>query len=276
MRSAALFAVVVMSTQSYAAHCPSIEICDREAKKAFAAGRLEDALALWKQAESHGPTPSVEFSIANAMAFLDHVDEAIVAFERFVSNHRGDPRHPLAVRLLSQLRLRARLKVHVESEALGTPVIVRNAQHSRSGVTPLSREVDPRSSVHIHIGMPPDTAEYQPLPEYRPWAIAGLATGAGLAAVAGTLAWFAEADRDEADDLTEQARREGVSTSIRVEDVDARLDAASSKDRLAIGIGALAVAALTAGGLLLWLEADLPAEGAIRVSPGGVTAGWSF
>lgn len=276
MRCTILLITLGMSAQAIAADCSSTETCDRAAKTAFASGQLEDALALWKRAESHGATPSVEFSIANALAFLDHVDEAIAALEQFVSTRQDDPRHPLAVRLLSQLRARARTTVHVESDVAGTPVVVRDALHSGSGITPFSREVDPRSTVHLQIGILPDTAQYRSLPDYRPWAIAGLATGAAFAAIAGTLAWFAEADRDEADELTERARREGTGTSIRVEDVNDRLDAASAKDGLAISAGALAVATLTAGGLLLWLETELPAEGVIRVSPAGVTAGWSF
>lgn len=273
---ASLLTAALAAPPAFAAPCDSTDDCDRAAKAAFAAGRLEDALALWKRAQAHGPSAGVEFSIANALAFLDHVDEAIAAFERFVETHRADPRHPLAVRLLGQLRARSRATLHIESDIAGTPVIVRDALHSQSGVTPLSREVDPRATVHVRFGTPPDPAQYAPLPDYRPWAVAGLATGVGLAALAGTFAWLAEVDRDEADDLTERARREGAATAIRVSDVDARLDSAAVNDGLALGAGALAVAALTAGGLLLWLDARLPAEGAIRVGPAGVAAGWRF
>lgn len=256
--------------------CPSADACDTAAKQAFAAGRLEDALARWRDTLAHGRAANVEFNIANALAFLDDVDDAIAAFERFVTDYPADPRHALAQRLLAQLRARARTPVHIAADLAGTPIIVRDATASHSGLAPLTHPVDPRGPLHIHVGTPPDPAATLPLPDYAPagwWSLGG---GAALGVLAVTFALLADDAYDDADALTAEAHREQDDTDVRVDRVNARSDAAAAYEVAAYTTGVLSIVALTAGGVLLWLDARLPAEGTLRVGPTGAAAAWSF
>lgn len=268
--------LLTLTTPTLAAPCPTADACDTAAKQAFAAGRLEDALALWQHTLAHGRAATVEFNIANALAFLDRVDDAIAAFERFVTDYPADARQALARRLLDQLRARARTPIQIDADHAGTPIIVRDAVESHSGLTPLTHRVDPRAPLHIHVGTPPDPAATLPLPDYEPWGWWTLGSGAALGALALTFALLADDAHDDADALTAQARREQESTDVRVDRVNARRDDAAAYEVAAYTTGGLAIAALTAGGVLLWLDARLPAEGTIRVGPTGATAAWSF
>lgn len=272
----AVIALVLLAARPAHASCATAESCDTAAKAAFAGGRLEEALASWRAAQAHRPSASVEFNIANVLAFLGETDEAIAAFERFAAARPGDARHALALRLLAQLRDRARTTVRIEAARSGTPVSVDDGSGSHDGIAPMTRAIDPRRPVRIRVGEAPDGRIWQPLPDYEPWGWYSLGAGVILAGVAVTFAALAEADRDEADALSAQARREGDGTAIRVGEVNDRFDAAATKDGVAVATGILAVAGLTAGGVLLWLDAELPAEGRIEVGPAGIAAGWRF
>lgn len=269
-------AAVLLPPTPGRASCATADTCDTAAKAAFANGRLEEALASWRAAQAQRPSASVEFNIANVLAFLGETDDAITAFERFVGDHPDDARRPLALRLLAQLRDRARTTLRIEAARPGTPVQIADGAAAHDGTAPMTRAIDPRRPVQIRIGEPPDARIWQPLPDYEPWGWYSLGAGVILTGVAITFAALAEGDRDDADALSAQAVREGDGTAIRVEDVNDRFDAAATKDGIAVATGILAVAGLTAGGVLLWLDAELPAEGRIEVGPTGLSAGWTF
>lgn len=263
--------------------CPSVTACAEAGSAAFAGGRLEDALRHFEQGQTYAPSADFEWNIAHLLGTLGRDDEAIPAYEKFVARRPDDPRRALADRMLAlvQARQEGPVRIRVDAHADGTPVVIRDVKQSQSGQSPMTAEVEPRGTLRVMLGPPPaiedPLVDERPVPDYETYSYIALGAGGALAVTSIVLAIIAADHREEADRLTEQAREEGPETTdIRVADVQAERDSAAALDVGALITGGLGLVGLTAGALLLAIDAELPAEGTIRVGPAGVAASWSF
>lgn len=274
-----LFASLMASPALAGPPCPSADACAEAGSRAFAAGRLEAALRHFQQGQTYAPSADFEWNIAHLLGTLGRDDEAIPVYEKFLARRPDDPRRPLAARMLSLVRARRAepVRLRVDAHADGTPVVIRDVKQSRNGVSPMTAEVEPRGTLRVMLGPPPLLGEERPVPDYAPYSYIALGAGGALAGAAIILAVLADGHRDEADALTARARSEGPeATAIRVADVQAERDAAAAQETAALVTGGLGLVGLTAGALLIVIDAELPAEGTIRVGPAGAAAAWSF
>lgn len=257
--------VALLTLAAPAMACPDAASCVSQAADAYRAGEFTTALDLFREAQIYDTRPGVDWNTANLLAELGRDAEAVEAFAQFVADHPEDARVAMAhrKRALALSRLEPPM-VRVEVAA-PDGASVRIAEHR--GPARFGAEVPADAPVQVTVGglnQPP------PAPDLATpgWIALGAGVAAGVAS--GALLSYADREARRVVHMETQAARTGM-PDFTLDDLLAAEDAAERGRLTGLVFGGLAAASLSAGVVLLSLDAlSATPTPSVSIAPDGV------
>lgn len=218
-------------------------------------GRYEEAIREFEEALRLSKRPALLYNIAQAYERLGDLAKTREYLQRYLDSGAATPE---------------------EATTLGDKIRVLDERLTRTGqspgpTTPATATAPP--STGTSLDAPPPATPAPPRGPYATWKWVAIGSGAGLVALSGFFAW--DASRAESD-------IEGAQDPTRPWDLQGDWERGERDVTLAWITGGVGVAALAAGGAMMWLdhratrERDVTVVPAVGAHAGGATFFWKW